>query len=398
MWALSSVSELGPLEIVEVYEYFDQPCLFACRSAAGQTYVSLLVDDGGGEERWWFVPVSPQRFRAVRSGQIRLRDTFLQSEDQRVFELRSSQDQHGSVSGRWLPSQSLDVSRLPLEGEHLALDEEEQPEARGKGLHDLATALRREAVSLWLDIHGLSPGLAPVARLGEILIAFQGLLDAVGQALAGRATTTGVVPLDIRRKTQMYLHAPAFSMGSFDVTLVSSEQAGLFPETQAGEALATAFELFGKQADEEQVSGLLRRLQRRVTANYELFLTAMIRSDADCSLRWASPTPERRGAVNFSIDQVRQTADVVRRIDSTIDRLEIAGKLVGFHDRLATFELLDDGDQRYEGKVLPDAVSGSLPIVIGQRYLATVIEEIEVELASGNTRSRHTLAELTLGE
>ena len=34
-----NISELGKLEIIEIYDYYDQPILFACKNAAGHLHL-----------------------------------------------------------------------------------------------------------------------------------------------------------------------------------------------------------------------------------------------------------------------------------------------------------------------------------------------------------------------
>ncbi|MCE2400451.1 hypothetical protein J4G08_06130 [Candidatus Poribacteria bacterium] len=40
-----NIPELGKLEIVETYEYYDQPVLYSCRNAAGHLYLVVAADE-----------------------------------------------------------------------------------------------------------------------------------------------------------------------------------------------------------------------------------------------------------------------------------------------------------------------------------------------------------------
>jgi hypothetical protein len=81
MSLLPEQTYLGKLNIVEVYEATDEPCLFACQNASGHIFLSLLIDETAEHKHWLYLPLSNDRFAQVRSGQIDLRDSFRLAED-----------------------------------------------------------------------------------------------------------------------------------------------------------------------------------------------------------------------------------------------------------------------------------------------------------------------------
>ena len=42
---IRNISELGKLEIIEIYDYYDQPILFACKNAAGHLHLVVAADE-----------------------------------------------------------------------------------------------------------------------------------------------------------------------------------------------------------------------------------------------------------------------------------------------------------------------------------------------------------------
>ncbi len=80
-------THLGKLEIVEVYEYYDIPCLFSCKNASRQLFLAVWLDQTTEVGTWLYVPMSQRRLENVRSGGIDLRDAFLNSEDGFVYKV-----------------------------------------------------------------------------------------------------------------------------------------------------------------------------------------------------------------------------------------------------------------------------------------------------------------------
>jgi hypothetical protein len=76
---------IGPLELVEVYEYFDGPKLFACRSLGGQLFLGLWVGASRKGESYWLVALTPERYKMVRSGGLTLARALSQPESGFIY-------------------------------------------------------------------------------------------------------------------------------------------------------------------------------------------------------------------------------------------------------------------------------------------------------------------------
>ena len=78
---LLNISTLGRLEILETFEYYDQPVLFSCKNAAGHLYLVVAADENEQNETWLYAGVSEERLNLIRSGAIDLHDAFADPED-----------------------------------------------------------------------------------------------------------------------------------------------------------------------------------------------------------------------------------------------------------------------------------------------------------------------------
>ncbi len=92
MKLLPQSTQLGKLELIEVYEYYDTPCLFSCRNASGHLFIAILFDQTKKLEKWLYAPMSQRRFENIRAGLIDIRDAFLKSEDGFVYEVIINSD------------------------------------------------------------------------------------------------------------------------------------------------------------------------------------------------------------------------------------------------------------------------------------------------------------------
>ena len=103
-------------DIVEVFDFYDEPVLFVCRNLVGGLFLAVLVDTRPRQKQWLCAPMSSARHDALRRGDIELRVAFLQSESQTVFrvtraEMRETCDE--------VNSGELQDDELPLAGERL---------------------------------------------------------------------------------------------------------------------------------------------------------------------------------------------------------------------------------------------------------------------------------------
>ena len=85
---IRNISELGKLEITEIYDYYDQPILFACKNAAGHLHLVVAADENDHYETWFYVRVSAERLNLIRSGTIDLHDAFADSENGHLLQVK----------------------------------------------------------------------------------------------------------------------------------------------------------------------------------------------------------------------------------------------------------------------------------------------------------------------
>jgi hypothetical protein len=119
-----NIPELGKLEIVEVYEYYDQPVLYSCKNASRHFYLVVAAAEDAQFLTWLCVAVSTDRLNLIRSGEIDLHDAFADSENPYAIQVKVPYEEHASVQTDFIQSNQIPEDMLPIPGECLDLETE----------------------------------------------------------------------------------------------------------------------------------------------------------------------------------------------------------------------------------------------------------------------------------
>jgi hypothetical protein len=116
---------IGPLELVETYEFYDEPVLYVCRDHTDRLYLGALAADEQGRKVWLYAPLSPQRHRHVRSGGMDLFNAFRSVEGGTLLRVVVRRDDGGvgeQPEAEWVAASTVSDDMLPVAGEMLDLD------------------------------------------------------------------------------------------------------------------------------------------------------------------------------------------------------------------------------------------------------------------------------------
>ena len=104
---------LGILKLIEVYEFYDQSCLFSCQNLSGQVYIALWVDSSETEDVWLYAPVSSERFNHIKNGEVDLKTVFSHLEDAFVFEVTIPFDDQKPTMVKAITCRDLTEDQFP---------------------------------------------------------------------------------------------------------------------------------------------------------------------------------------------------------------------------------------------------------------------------------------------
>lgn len=77
-----TIFEIWGLEIIEIYEWYDKPCLFACQNELGLIFIVIWIDQTIYHNVWLYTRINLERFNALRKGEIDLYTLYKDSEYQ----------------------------------------------------------------------------------------------------------------------------------------------------------------------------------------------------------------------------------------------------------------------------------------------------------------------------
>lgn len=116
-----NVPELGELEIVEIYDYFNVPILFSCRNAVSHLYIVLFADYSPEYETWLYAEVSLTRLNLIRSGKVNLHDAFSKPEMGRLLKAMIPHNNSGELNSEYITPDQLHSDVFPPVDEYLNL-------------------------------------------------------------------------------------------------------------------------------------------------------------------------------------------------------------------------------------------------------------------------------------
>lgn len=390
---LPSTPDIGNLEVVEVYEYFDGPVLFTARNERDQAFLVTLAEDQNDRRRWLLVPMSKRRYEHVRSGGVDLYDAFAAAEGGYVYSLSELAD--GNRVGEWKVVGDLLQAELPLVGEALDLDTVTLAERVGVDVAEVAGQARREVVTFRLAFRGRRRSEAPAGRLGQILDGVQNLLYAIGQGVVTEPTRRGVIPANVVQEMEMDV-ASVFA-GSFGVELRARETSDLFGDSYVGDAIEWLVKLLEvTEEDNDNLAVILTQLKGRSTAKYRELLLCLECAVDELNVAWGSPKAGRGREVKVTNDRIAQAISIIGEMEpeEPVD-FTITGRLIGLNVRTKTYELWDMNENRkLVGRVVDEAMPTAEHATISNIYVAEIREETETTVG-GDVETRYRLLSLT---
>ena len=398
MSLLPQQTTLGCLELLEVYEFYDKPCLFSCKNISGQIFMAVWVDKTSYSDSWFYVATSIRRLLQIISGGIELKNAFLEAEDRFIFEVIISSTENKTTVSR-ISCENLDEEMLPVSGEFLNYDPKltmsllEKRDAKNSAIQ-----FRRPVLNLAFSFPGIDIMQAPAVDLGNLLQSAQYLIDAIGQFKAGESTVKGSIPEKITRQTRLAV-AGTFA-GSFGVEMIAFKQPGLFGDSLVEDAIETFLNLIKIGKNSEELRIFLLEAQPRVASRHSIFLQTLINSKAKMNAEWGSFSEGKGNSAELILRDAKIVLSIVNQVEDEKPReYKVEGELVGINKRTKSFEIWESKGARkkYSGRILDSALSVAQTATLSGIYIATILEVTEVSLV-GEEKPKYSLVSIRIKE
>lgn len=398
---------LGKLNIIEVYEAYDEPCLFACQNASGQIFLAVLVDENEDYKKWIYASLSQKRFEYVRSGGIDLHDGFKLAEDEFAYIVKVPfLDEEISVV-EVVSCESISDDMLPFSGEFIKLETQTLAVLSNEELKQTALSSWREVLRFKIRFPEYTRNEAPIKLWGNMLSSLQEVVESIGYQLR-RETIKNSVRRIIAQQTELL--ATATSGGSYSVDLVAATSANVLRDSLVGESLDVFFNLieasgtsnrnpeseFNVNARNEDFSRIVSTLGRRFASKYRIFLKSVADAESDINFDWGSPHPDRGGSVTLTYINVINALYIINKMEIAAPEVrEVTGVLVGGNVESKRFELRDIYEEfKYRGEIADSLLASDTDMTLEYIYKATIEETIEVNKMTGETKPKYKLIEL----
>ena len=389
MLDILNIPELGKLEIIEVYEYYDQPVLYSCKNASGHFYLVVAATEDAQFLTWLCVAASTERLNLIRSGKIDLHDAFADSENPYAIQVRVPYEEHASVQTDFIQSNQIPEDMLPMPGECLDLETEILPVL--SDTEEIVKFRKQEILNLILNFAVGSKTQAPIAILSNIFGKLQTVINTIGMICFNAPQITEEI------KNSMQISLLQVRPGSFNIHLASPEvtQLDLFDHSDCGDAIEKFFELLNAENNQEKLKELLGQLRLRVAKDYTNFLQALNESVTDTEFKWTSPNPNRGGTAYLSNSQMQEVIEILEKFqEEAPSRLTITGILIGASLRTNRFEIKTT-EKTYTGDIA-DAVFETVEnVTLNRQYTAEIQEVTERSEATDElTKPKYLLLSL----
>lgn len=116
---LPSTEWTGPLELTDVFDYYDGPKLFVCRSADDQHFLGYWTGSDAVGDSYWIVPIGSMREESIRSGNTNLYDALTKPEAGFLYECRVP-FANSSTEARRITPEDLNPLLLPDPEDYVA--------------------------------------------------------------------------------------------------------------------------------------------------------------------------------------------------------------------------------------------------------------------------------------
>lgn len=384
---------LGTLELLEVYDYFDEPLFFACMNEREQRFIGLLAASSAESKTWLYAPASLGRLSALREGKLPTYDIFRGVEGSALF--RATWDRADRRwDAIWVNASSVPDVQLPEPGVLLDLE----PEEESHELPDVARRsqqIRRDVIAVRIKLPHRNDHEAPASLIGPLITRLQQTLNSIGQFTLARPTVRAPIPARVLERVQ-FDFVSTFP-GSFGIELHAHAPSDLFGDSPVVAVVSQFLSLIESTKDADALRSKVAELSGRLPSKYEELLNTLSAVES-VDVSWGSPKAGAGGQASLTMAHV--TGGL--RLLSTLDRREpkiytVVAKLIGINVRTKTYELYDEVEHaKYAGRIDDDAMGATSTATVNRVYSALIRETIEVGHSS-EPESKYSLLALDHG-
>lgn len=232
--------------------------------------------------------------------------------------------------------------------------------------------------------------------VSAVLAALQDSLSSIAQAIAGRPTTRGLIPVAVTESVE--LRVAAASVGSLRLRLIPANPEAQLPLFEDDDSSALDLSILrltelltAATRGSEDILGHVAEIGPRATSHVGTLAKTLADAGASLALDWSSPRQQQSARLDVrGASTLQHTFELV---DEEYETLVFTGRLTGGSLVRSTFEFEVEGGSVIRG--LADAeVLPNLERLFGSECAATLLVH-QTKLRTGETKETYRLQALS---
>lgn len=365
---------------ITILDYYDGIQIFTASDEIGGNYLGTMVGTVGDHGRYLVAGVAPSNLHRFRCGEMDLRTLLLASPPHERFIT--------VADGKFSDVLTLTALEEPLEHSSLLPDEgfflEEEP------VQDALVSEAKLRNNLVLEIIAAPPESAAGHRmranaLGNLILHVQRLVRNayLAEIRSLRQNYRGV--RSVPNAHLMDVTVPA-AAGSYRIVMEPANPPDIFGHSELSRAMQRIDRVFASGNDPITARRNLAEHKGHLAGSYIQLMRLLADTGTGLQYRWASTDSAESRNAGVTRTQARHLADGLEvAVELSTEEVTVRGKLEQANDRLGTWCVVDNDEQRHYGRVEDPATLDGL--TIGTSYEFVCVEKIDIDATGREGRS-----------
>lgn len=275
--------EISDLQPWEIFEFYDGPRFYSCKSKTGQIYIVYWVDETDNEDDvWLYTKVSLERYYAIKNSNISIYDSLIKSEDNYSLLITVSND--NSFDIKEILSEDFSPEWLPEKDEFLNIID-----SKTHILPEKISSTQEAAVSSYRQILDIAIVTAnnsyelSASVFGNILTHLQNYIYA-----AACDNTLKIRKVSDSIKEENTLNVTGLFASSFGVRL-QSKNSDMFADSQCSSTLINFIGTFNSLSNAESLAESLSQMNLLTRGRFKALLKELVNNNLCIKTELATP-------------------------------------------------------------------------------------------------------------
>lgn len=381
-------TSLGELQLVDVFQYYDFPILFACINQNKSVFISVCIDEDEYGYHWLYSHVSNKTMSRLKCGKIDFKTAILDSINGVLFKIYTKFNGESALTLANVDEINDDM--LPLSGIKIENFEEKYVPYYAES-SIVSKSTERGVLNLVVETRNKRKE-APARSVGKLLTHTQNAFDAIGYKFSGFFKPLCNIPKMITDQTALQL-AMTFP-GSFGIQLRSSYRADSPEFTLFELTAAKLYSIFN--ATSEEFPDTLSGLDQVSIASISKLLAPLDEMNSGLYIEYSLPNKNIKRTTISTAESISEKFNIIKEIELSETQTQVSGKIDGIILSKKQFSIIDENGINYIGHIHDSAMEVASVVKINSPCTALIKSTIKHSKSSDKIIEKHTLIDLKI--